>query len=198
MTRPFNQQFHCPNCNTWNTAETHFGRWIRNNPRLDSRNGYSVVDQDYWVHKFKTFENREFQLIMCVEIKTMWADLSDAQRDTLHIVNQLMRNRRQTPTKDLRYQAGSAPLSAFSVMRKAEVFLRAYGMHVLRFSGLGPDDSKLIEWDGKDIDADILTQIIGFDLDPDTLRPIDLRNHHQKAFQKNHTLPGFGIKTETA
>ena len=52
--------------------------------------------------------------------------------------------------------------------------------------------------DGKDIDAEILTKIIGFDLDPDTLRPIDLRNHHQKAFKKNHVLPGFGIKAESA
>jgi hypothetical protein len=35
MTRQFNQTFHCPNCKTWNTAETMFGRWIRQNKLLD-------------------------------------------------------------------------------------------------------------------------------------------------------------------
>jgi len=115
---------------------------------------------------------------MLVEIKTMDAELSDAQRDTLHVANQLMRNRRQTPTKQMMYQAGTGPLKVKSIMAKREVFLRAYGMHVLTFSGLGPDDSKNIYWDKKPIDLDTLTSLLSFDLDPDSLSDIDLRNHH--------------------
>jgi len=71
-------------------------------------------------------------------------------------------------------------------------------MHVLRFSGLGPDDSKFIEWDDKDINADTLTDLLRFDLDPDTLKPIDLRNHHQTAFKKNLHLPGLDLTAERA
>jgi len=183
MTRSFNQQFHCANCKTWQTAETLFGRWIRSNPDLDSRHGYSVTDQDYWIHKYKTHETRRFQLLMLVEIKTMGAELSEAQRDTLYQVNQLMRNRRQTPTKELRYQTSSGPLTVKSTMLGGEVVMRAFGMHVLTFSGLGPDDSEWIRWDRTQISVDQLTAILRFDLDPDTLRELDLRLHHQNAEQ---------------
>ena len=178
MTRPFNAQFHCPNCKTWQTQETMFGRWIRNNPDLDSKKGYCVSDQDYWIHRFKSFEKRDFQLLMLVEIKTMGQTLTDAQQDTLHIVNQLMRNRRQTPTKELKWQAGMGLVKVFSTIAKKEIVLRAYGMHVLTFSGLGPDDSKIIKWDHRIINTEILTQLLSFNLDPDNMQPIDLRNHH--------------------
>lgn len=178
MTRPFNQQYHCMNCKTWVTAETLFGRWIRNNPDLDSRAGYSVSDQDYWVHRFRTELGRDFQCLMLVEIKTMGAPLTEAQRDTLHLVNQVMRNRRATPTKDLKYQAGSGPLKALSLMSGRYVVLRAWGMHVLTFSGLGPEDSEWMAWDSQPINAEQLTALLRFDLDPDTLAPTDWRRHH--------------------
>ena len=180
MTRPFNQQFHCPNCKTWHSAETLFGRWIRNNPSLDSKSGYVVTDQDYWIHRYKTDHGREFQLIMLVEIKTMGADLTSAQTDTLHIVNQVMRNRNQTPTKELRHQTGTTPrISVFSAMQGHRVNVRAYGMHVLTFSGLGPDDSEWIRWDKQEVNLETLTGLLRFDLDPDTLKPLDLRIHHR-------------------
>jgi hypothetical protein len=190
MTRSFNQQFHCANCKTWQTAETLFGRWIRSNPDLDSRHGYSVTDQDYWIHRFKTFRGREFQLLMLVEIKTMGAELTDAQKDTLYTVNQVMRNRRQTPTKDLRHQAGSGPLQIRSAMLGRDVVMRAFGMHVLTFSGLGPDDSTWIRWDKALVTTEQLTSILRFDLDPDSLTPLDLRSHHQ------HIEPSLGLFAE--
>lgn len=185
MTRQFNQQVHCPNCKTWITHETSFGRWIRNNQKLNSGFGYAITDQDYWVHKFKTYSDpkhgdRDFQLIMLVEIKTMGIPLSESQSDTLHIVNQLMRNRKQTPTKDLAWQAGySQTIRVDSLLNKRKVTVRAYGMHVLTFSGLGPDDSESIKWDRRTISLDMLTSLLAFDLDPDTLQPLDLRNHHR-------------------
>jgi len=182
MTRPYTQQFHCPNCKTMHTAETLFGRWIRNCKSLDSRLGYSVSDQDYWIHRYKTntdsIGTREFQLLMLVEIKTFGTELSDAQTDTLHMANQLMRNRMQTPTKDLRYQAGEAPLEVYSAMLRRVVQMRAYGMHVLTFSHLGPDDSEWMTWDRQQITEDQLIALLRFDLDPDTLGPLDLRRHH--------------------
>mgnify|MGYP001199852243 CR=1 FL=1 len=183
MTRPFTIHSHCPICKTWQTQETAFGRWIRNNRELDSRKGYCVTDLDMTisefktVHQFKSGYSRDFQLIMDIEVKTMGADLSQSQRDTLHIRNQLMRNRRQTPTKELLFQAGNTP-EVFSVIQGRKIVVRCYGVHLLRFSGLGPDDSEWMLWDTKPINSDTLTEILRFDLDPDTLKPIDLRNHH--------------------
>lgn len=179
MTRQHFQQFHCPNCQTWHSAETSFGRWVRNNKALDSGSGFSVIDCDFWVHKFKTFRSREFQLIMLVEIKTNGAQLSDAQKDTLHIANQVMRNRSETPTKERRFQAGYSIVKARSLMLGRNVLVKCHGVHSLVFSGLGPDDSDSIQWDRKEIDELQLTQLLAFDLDPDTLNPIDLRSHHQ-------------------
>ena len=183
MTRPFTMHSHCPICRTWQTQETAFGRWIRNNSELDSRKGYCVTDLDMTisefktVHQFKSGYRRDFQLIMDIEVKTMGSDLSESQRDTLHIRNQLMRNRRQTPTKGLLYQAGNTS-EVFSVIQGRKIIVRCYGVHLLRFSGLGPDDSEWMLWDTKPITSDTLTEILRFDLDPDTLKPIDLRNHH--------------------
>lgn len=179
MTRPFNQTSHCPNCKTWSTSETLFGRWIRNNPALDSGNGFCVIDQDYWVHRFKVDGSRSFQCLMLVEIKTNSAELTAAQRDTLYVINQLMRNRRSTPTKN-DPQCGNS-LKVISTYSGQKVELRVYGMHVLRFSGLGPDDSKEIWWNKRSITLDQLTALLKFDLDPDSLRPLDLRNHHLTA-----------------
>lgn len=183
MTRSFNAHYHCSVCKTWQTQETAFGRWIRNNPKMRSNEGYCVTDLDMTiseyktVHQFKSGYSRDFQLLMDIEIKTMGADVSPAQRDTLHIRNQLMRNRRQTPTKGLFFQAGNAN-EVFSVMNGRKIIVRCYGVHLLRFSGLGPDDSEWISWDQKTITVDQLTGLLRFDLDPDTLTPIDLRNHH--------------------
>jgi len=177
-TKAFNQQYHCSNCKTVQTQETLFGRWIRGNPELDSGDGYVVTDQDYWIHKYKHFGNRSFQCLMLVEIKTMGARLSASQTETLYIANQLMRNRRQTPTKELKHQAGGGVTKVWSIMNNTHVVLKAFGMHVLTFSGLGPEDSDWIKWDNRQIDEKVLTQLLRFDLDPDTLNPLDLKSHH--------------------
>ncbi len=131
---------------------------------LESSEGYCVTDQDYTVHKFMIVGNRDVQLIMDVEIKTMAAEVSIEQADTLHIKNQLMR------------KAGTL-VDVVSVKNKRMVKARPYGVHVLRFSGLGPDDSERIRWDKHPITINQLTSILRFDLDPDTLEPIDLRDH---------------------
>ena len=159
--------------------ETAFGRWIRNHPRLDSGDGFAFVDQDYWCHQFKTHsQGRDFQLIMGIEIKTRQGSLSASQRDTLYIVNQLMRNRRETPTKKLKFQSGSASLKVHSIVANRSVNVKCFGIHLLQFSGMGPSDSDWMKWDGDMINEDQLVQLLRFDLDPDTLNPVDLRSHH--------------------
>jgi hypothetical protein len=188
MTRPFYQLTDCPYCGKRITAETAFGRWIRNNPLLESSEGFSVVDQDYWVHRFKVYGKRSFQLIMGIEIKTRNSSMIEAARDTLHLVNQIMRNRRQTPTKEIKWQAGNAPIKAVSIKNRKKIFIRIYGVHLLQFSGLGPEDSTTIRWDGKNINEETLTSLLRFDLDPDTLRPIDLRSHHSPGLSMQVSL----------
>lgn len=139
-----------------------------------------MVDTDYMVHQFRTHGDRTFQLFMAVEIKTMNAELSDAQRDTLLIADQLLRNRKKTPTNNPRRQASGQMHMVYSHMLKKTVWLRAFGCHVLTFSRLGPDDSDLIRWDRRPITVEQLTGLLSFSLDPDTLKPLDLRLHHRK------------------
>lgn len=101
MTRQFNQRFACSNCGCEMTAETSFGRWIRENKNLDSaENGICIYDIDYIVHKFKTHYGKTFQLMMLVEVKTRNSSMTDAQRDTLYMLSQLTQNR--TLNKNMR------------------------------------------------------------------------------------------------
>lgn len=190
MTRPFNQKVHCPNCRSWINAETFFGSWLRNNKRLDSIDGTCVLDSDYWIHRFKTYSDpngkydRQIQCIMLVEVKTNGCNLSEAQRDTLYMVNQLLRNRSKTPTKNPIYQSGISIAKVKSTMQDTDVVAWCYGVHVLRFSGLGPQDSEHIWWDDKkEITEDQLTDLLNFDINPDTLLPMDFRIHHYKESQ---------------
>lgn len=189
MTKAFQQQFHCPNCNTFHTAETSFGRWLRNNKQLDSRLGYNITDEDYTILKFvRENSGREVEMMMEVEVKMMGSFPSPAQGDILHKKNQLIRNRKETPTKKLKLQAGTAPLKVYSVYQRRYVQVRHFGVHLLQFSGLGPDDSESIKWDKKEISQEVLTQILRFDLDPDTLRPLTVERHHKKPL-KEEPLP---------
>jgi len=183
MTRPFHQVIDCPYCGKEITQETAFSRWTRNNPRLDSSaEGLSIMDVDYIIHRYKTHsergQSRDLQLVMLLEVKTRGGKLTPAQRDTLHMANQIVRNRRQTPTKLLRWQVGNPPLTVVSLIRQKRIALRNYGVHVLCFSGAGPDDSVRIEWDNHEIDVATLESLLRFDLDPDTRQPLDLRRHH--------------------
>ena len=184
MTRPFEGKYHCANCKTWQTQETDLGRLVRTHPELSSALGYVVTDLDWMVteykviHQYKTQYGRTFQLMMIVESKIMGAEISDTQRDTLQMRNQIISNRRQTPTKDLVYQAGVVPTEVYSSLSGKKILLRVFGVHSLRFSGLGPSDSEWIKWDKKEITIEQLVGLFRFNLDPDTLKPIDLRNHH--------------------
>jgi hypothetical protein len=126
---------------------------------------------------------------MAVEIKTMGAELTDAQKDTLHVWNQITRNRKQTATNAIKHQAGQTVTEVYSHVAKCEIILKAFGVHVLTFSGLGPDDSKSIQWDKKGITQEQLVGLLRFDVEPDNFTSMDefLRLRHKAPMQ--HELP---------
>lgn len=194
MSRMCKTLTHCRHCGHETTAESAFSRWIRLQPDLDSSKGLCVIDQDFILHKFKTAGNKAIQCMMWIEIKTHGAECSLAQKDTLHIFNQIARNRRQTPTKKNKHQAGDAPLKVFSIWSRGKglVSLKMYGAHILTFSGSGPEDSEWIKWDKSLIDVEMLKKILCFDVDPDNLRTKDPhRIRHQTDINKTLALPGM-------
>ena len=191
MTRQYNQVFTCVNCGCVSTTETSFGRWVRENPNLDSKKyDICIYDIDYVVHKYRTYHGRGFQLIMFVEVKTRNSTMTDAQRDTMYIASQITSNRRRNPqidenpskfnTNDL-HAASYGSVKAYSTYNQKYVDVKSFGVFNLCFSGLGPEDSK-ITWNGKVIDADTLTRLLRFDIDPVRFNPIEelFRVHHRE------------------
>lgn len=181
MTRIHNQEIHCPECGAEITTATSFARWVRDNKELDSvGKGLSVMDADWIFHRFRTEMGRDFQCVMIVEVKTRNGQMPAAQLDTGFLIDQLMRNRRQTPTHTPSLQAGNSLTRIYSAFQKKWVYVRAFGFHRLTFDNLGPSDSQLIKWDKIEITQDQLTKLLCFDLDPDSLRPMDWRSHHAR------------------
>src|SRR5260370_31600476 len=117
---------------------------------------------------------------MFIEVKTLGKQLSDSQRDTMHIVDQLFRNDRTTPTKQARTHVNLSSDSVYSPVSEKWIRVKALGYHLLRINGCTPDDSTKIQWDKKQTTKDTLLKILKFEAHPDTLRPMDLRNHHDK------------------
>jgi len=193
MTIKYRQQLHCPNCNSVFTDETAFGRWLRTNKSLPSSEGYTFYDIDFIVHKYKTYDNRLFQLMMNIEIKTHGRKPTKEQRATLLLLNQLVKNRRRTPTKTLNMQAGETIQRAYDAYSSRLINIRHFGYFLLTFSGAGPEDSQEILWNKNSITEDQLTGLLRFDYDPETwpLKNLDLRRHHK--IPVNRTLDMFGL-----
>lgn len=196
MTRAFRETIHCPHCGAEITNETAFSRWIRRYPELASEEGYGLADQDLVWHKFRIKQSRDFQLMMDIEVKTHGADLTLSQRDTLLIRHQLIANRYETPTKKTRWQAGHTVRWVFSAILGRKTWVRHFGVHVLRLENTAPNDSEWIEWDKKRIDEATLVSILKFDLDPDTLQPMDYRSHHRSKYPGSNAMLS-GVRWET-
>ena len=192
MTKQYNQLIHCPECGVEITHESSFGRWIRNNPLLDSGIGYNVSDQDYWILKYKIDGTREMNLLMFIEIKTFGAKITPTQQTLLHFVNQITRNRHNINKKHQRSERRD--FLVWSVMQKKEILLRCYGMHSLTFSHRGPEDSDHIFWDKKEINLDQLTSILQFNTDPDTFGPLSFKLHHVKKELTESTMTPLGFE----
>ena len=180
MTAPFRRFATCKKCGTRVPLEDDIGQWIRNHPQLDSGKGFAFMDKDIVAHLFKRNNDREFQCLMFIEFKSYGRDLDDSQRDTMILVDQLFRNDRTTPTKKERLHIHSISDKAYSSMNRRKVGVKAFGYHLVRLSGNTPEDSTRIKWDKREIDLDTLVKLLRFELNPDTLRPMDFRIHHPK------------------
>jgi len=179
MTKRFKQMVHCPKCGYEHTVEQGFGRWIRDVETMDSkRDGFYVMDSDYWIYKWKTCRNKSYQCIMLVELKTRGKKPDDAQRSCMHMINQLMRNRKQYPA--IKLQAGTGLTKLYSIMNRKRVNVKSFGVHTLCLSGTSPDNSSEILWDNKRIDVNKLVSLLRFDTDPDSLNPYYLEWDKEK------------------
>jgi hypothetical protein len=150
--------------------------WLRDNDRLDSiKSGIVATDCDLWVHRYKTIERRDCQFLMLLEIKEHGKQIDRSQRDTLHIVNQLLRNRRNKT----KFQVADEPRvsKVFSVSANRHVNVCCFGVHSLIIHGDGRDASGCkLTWDSKhEITSQQLESLLLFELDPDDLSVLDHR-----------------------
>lgn len=170
-----------------------FLEWIRSVPGLDSRRYLiSVTDSDVWIHRFsnrkETFVPGNIgkpliEHIQLLEIKTFEADVPFAQRDTLSVIDLMLRKatvynhkRRPISIPDTRFGRSGCKRHA-----------RWLGCHLVQLSGDRPDNSDRIIWDGKhQITVDHLIELLRFDRDPDhPERFLDTRRHHRRPFKES-------------
>jgi hypothetical protein len=181
MTRTFNEVVRCKKCGNQQTNETDFERWMRNSSDLDSRSaGIVRFDVDVLLHKYKTLidnaSSRDVQFMMFVEVKTMMAEPSESQIDTLSLLNNVLRNRQVNMHQTPRKQMGGQLRKVYSHAKKKEVRLYLFGGHLLQISGTDPVNSERMLWDRKPITAADLIRILRFEVDPDNPQNIlDIR-----------------------
>ncbi len=133
---------------------------------------------------------------MSIEIKTCGRTLSDSQKEILNIHNQLIRNRGTTSRHGWK-QSGYALKKVKSIFNGNIITVRHYGVHILTFEKLGPDDSDWIKWDQKHIiTKETLTSLLRFDLDPDELTKIDIKSHHGTSSFDVEEVLRIGLKNK--
>ena len=195
MTRQFNSRIRCQHCGNLTTEESPMERWIRNHPRLDSKNGVVRFDVDILLHRFKVTSDlkgeREIEFMMFIEVKTFGAELTRAQRDTLGLLNQTLRNRRKNNHSNPKRQSEGQPQKSYSIAKQKEISLRLLGGHLLQMSGVDPDTSDWLKWDTKQITAEDLVDLMLFDRDPDNLtaRKEDWLRRRSKPFSRYVPAP---------
>lgn len=187
MTRKFDTLVQCPSCKEWHTAETAFERWMRNHESMDSRiEGIVRFDCDVVLHRYlqkiDKAGTRDIQCLMLIEVKSRGADVAASQEDTLSMLSQVLRNRRRNrhQSKLGRHAEDRiAPCRTYSKKLRRKVTLWSFGIHLLQMAHDSPEDSEWMTWDRTTpIDQDRLLKILRFEIDPDTLRPIDWRRRY--------------------
>lgn len=185
MTAGWRHYVPCQVCGAQVSAEYPFDAWVREHPELDSiKDGIVITDGDKWVHRYAIRTggriDKAVQYLMSVEVKAFERDLTDSQRDTLHMINQLLRT---TPWKEQRLDGRLISHHAqnvrvvHSTLNGRTVQLLCYGVHKLRLSHGTPDNSEWMTWDDKKITTDQLVGLLRFDLNPDSLRVLEHRHH---------------------
>lgn len=166
------------------SMDSPFNAWIREQAQLDSVEfKISVTDSDLWVHRYSernekrrrdASDVRQLQdHIMLVEVKAFCKKVPFAQRDTLNVIDSILRkatvvnNRRRSIQIPDHRRPGS------------NRYVRWMGVHVLELENDRPDNSGLILWDNKVLSEQRLIEILRFDYDPDyPNRAMDTRRHH--------------------
>jgi hypothetical protein len=166
-----------------------FLAWLRSVPELDSRDlCISVTDNDCWIHQFAPRQERGpsvkqvVENIQLIETKAFNAVMPFAQRDTLDVVDRILRTKTARGDGKRRpIKIGDSRLGRPGCHR----LIRYYGLHILQMSTDRPDRSDRILWDGKDIDLVILIDLLCFRRDPD--KPgsfVDSRRHHSRPMRE--------------
>jgi hypothetical protein len=171
---------------------------MRNEPRLHSViNGIVRFDCDVLLHRYKLGidkkSSRNIQCLMFIEVKTHNAEPTPAQRDTLSLFAQVLRNRRRNVCRDKRgrHAKDHVPMAlVFSWLLGRDVRLKMFGGHLLQLSGDDPLASEEIRWDRHVITLDQLIALLLFEIDPDSLRPIDWRRRYS-AFSDDTMFAGL-------
>lgn len=187
MTRRFNVHYTCARCGHQTTAESGFGRWMRDQPALDSVHGIVRTDLDHVIVRYKTsLDQRDFQLLMVVEVKEFGAEPDPSQVDILSFFRQIgeragynMHGAKTTGTYRL-----------YSRISGRFVNVRFFGVHLLQFEKTNPNDSEWIRWDHKDITEGVLVGLLAMERrpdNPDQMMIETLRDRHRKPV----LLPGL-------
>ena len=149
-----------------------FSDWVRNNPDLEARDGFTATDVDWIWQRFKTHTDkigdRSLQHMVLIEEKRGLDSLTDSQRDTLYMFHHLLR---QIPiTKH----------PSYSTHGRRKITVWWWGVHVLKYSDPHRfQDSDEIIWDKHVVTTDELTKILRFELRPDDVtKPHSDRRHH--------------------
>lgn len=189
MTTDWRETTPCPNCGVPVSTEQPIKSWIRSHRELDSQQHCLCIgDSDLWVQRYATRTwhsgvDRSVMYLMLVEIKTHARDLNPPQRELLMLVNELLRTKPWKEHRDHgrftgRHSQNVRLVHAYLSGRKIPIY--CYGVHKLQISGATPPTSERITWDNKDVEAAQLARILRYDLDPDTLRPIEHRSHKRR------------------
>lgn len=205
MTKKFGQSVDCPKCGTRHFAECGFSQWVRKQKPLDSEwEGTVLSDTDFIVHKYcfrdskSGMRDRLVQYMMLVEVKSHGAVWSKSQRDTLLSFDRVLRSvRRPNKRSHGQFQDNENVRVEFrySEIAKAEVQIISYGVHLLAFDSHSPSTSRTIRWDQTLISEKDLVRVLAFELNPDTLHPLELRRH-KKRKQPNRRFPSFEREIE--
>lgn len=161
--------------------QTPFGRWLRSQGHyLDAvEHGVTATDVDMHIHKYKDncdgLGRREVQLMMAVEVKTRGGLPTEAQRQTLFYLHQILGRWR-----------GKLQCS----MTGSRKSVWHFGYFVLSLFGTRPDEHEHVVWcqfddhgrlrRGRTITVDHLLRILRFEVYPtDIDKPLRLRRHHK-------------------
>lgn len=156
-----------------------FGRWVRENPTLDSVGcGLNVSDVDWMFQKYlpkidDSVGTREIQLAMIIEVKTYGKDVERSQQEILFYHHQLLSTKGQSRKVK---RPGQPPISLWH-----------FGVYALKMDGSAPSDSEFISWGRFDDNGSIryvrgrssgLHRVLSFEIDPVDFRKITFRRHH--------------------